>query len=1144
MNFCLSTVDTYLQQQRGAPGSASDEKPTSEGSSSAALGVAAGPPSSPPLASADGCSTSATSSNSLKSLLQLIAGVAAAAQKIPVGDDYTIQTGSNSNARRAAEAAAADTLRALIDVSSGCAGGALSLAPLRRAEALYRDLADPSASISCSNNLTSTSNSTSNSASNSGFLQKDGQQIHEGIGSGVQALLDDLLEAVDASLEAHRQNPQQKIRMRLAPSGQPPSQQQEQQDTLQQQRRQKQKRITSGTSPLVQQLKGSDGSRESLLTQLEGRPQSQWAFLIDNYSKLFVPRMQQKPHGRYPLSEATLTAQRRRALWIERRKDIMEDALAAAAAEFSPGRTQKEQQQQLLLLKQRDQALLRLQQEEEAEREAESTEPLPHPYEGELKDLEWLLDNDLLQQGVYADFFSMKEPPVAPPTEETPLVIVETPRQLREMLDELCSGRHRVVALDTEHHSYESYKGFVCLLQLSTCTSAGAPKDFLVDPFSLFYELTQLNRLTADPKILKVMHGATSDVLWLQRDFSVYFVNVFDTAVAARTLTIPGGASLANLLSFYLKKRKDTKMQLADWRIRPLSDEMKNYGRSDTHYLPYLYQCMQNQLLSRDDETGIYTLRCTTPHDLGTPTASGRAAVLGVLQRSRNICLSLYTEGPFDAEAEAAQMLRRNNTALAPLSVAVLKGLLAWRDSVARKRDVSPHAVLPNACVLLLAQRRPLEHVHLRHAIRPTPAAIHRYGPEILKAIQSQETLQPIKQQRSQEEDQAGEDDAAELLPSAEVLRGAAADQEGLLDAETVPASAPSLQDTLVGDKDSQRFFKGLEDVSNGSSNESNTPGSSSDKACQPQQLPVRVGGFFSGGAEALKSPVVIRISSAVLSHRMQDVEFRKRVSCSPYLGLPATSMVASLFCALTGMPHKFRLPWLSGLLGVSSVAVGAAASPSFADVSRFASANATAAGGAARAAQLRGRLSSKCSVLSVLLLWLSQAYIPTRMARQVARWVYSQLQQMERDQLLHSRSKRRRDELLQAPAEQPQTGRTTSSEFLLLPAYPPPPPPPEAVPTAAAAAVASGLTSVDAATTSVATAAGPVDSAVRPTNGEKETPNDTEGKCPLSGGPDLALGLVTIAQQKWKRRKRQRTRTATAAAAPAVLAQNPTPGF
>lgn len=35
---------------------------------------------------------------------------------------------------------------------------------------------------------------------------------------------------------------------------------------------------------------------------------------------------------------------------------------------------------------------------------------------------------------------------------------------------------------------------------------------------------------------------------------------------------------------------------------RPLTKEMKSYGRSDTHYLPYIYQCMQNQLLARDDQ--------------------------------------------------------------------------------------------------------------------------------------------------------------------------------------------------------------------------------------------------------------------------------------------------------------------------------------------------------------------------------------------------------------------------------------------------------------------------------------------------------------------------------------------------------------
>lgn len=77
-------------------------------------------------------------------------------------------------------------------------------------------------------------------------------------------------------------------------------------------------------------------------------------------------------------------------------------------------------------------------------------------------------------------------------------------------------GRHKVVAIDTEHHSYESYKGFICLIQLSTCGSAGAAKDFLVDPFSLFVHLTALNELTANPKILKILHGSASDVIWLQ----------------------------------------------------------------------------------------------------------------------------------------------------------------------------------------------------------------------------------------------------------------------------------------------------------------------------------------------------------------------------------------------------------------------------------------------------------------------------------------------------------------------------------------------------------------------------------------------------------------------------------------------------
>ena len=49
-------------------------------------------------------------------------------------------------------------------------------------------------------------------------------------------------------------------------------------------------------------------------------------------------------------------------------------------------------------------------------------------------------------------------------------------------------------------------------------------------------------------QVVKVLHGADSDIVWLQRDFGIYVVNLFDTGQAARVLTYPS-AGLAYLLS-------------------------------------------------------------------------------------------------------------------------------------------------------------------------------------------------------------------------------------------------------------------------------------------------------------------------------------------------------------------------------------------------------------------------------------------------------------------------------------------------------------------------------------------------------------------------------------------------------------------
>ena len=66
---------------------------------------------------------------------------------------------------------------------------------------------------------------------------------------------------------------------------------------------------------------------------------------------------------------------------------------------------------------------------------------------------------------------------------------------------------------------------------------------------------------------LQVFHGADKDVEWLQRDFGIYVVNMFDTGQASRVLNM-SRFSLAHLLSYYCDVEADKQYQLADWRIR------------------------------------------------------------------------------------------------------------------------------------------------------------------------------------------------------------------------------------------------------------------------------------------------------------------------------------------------------------------------------------------------------------------------------------------------------------------------------------------------------------------------------------------------------------------------------------------------
>lgn len=56
---------------------------------------------------------------------------------------------------------------------------------------------------------------------------------------------------------------------------------------------------------------------------------------------------------------------------------------------------------------------------------------------------------------------------------------------------------------------------------------------------------------------------------------------MFDTGQASRVLAYPS-ASLAYLLESHVGYSADKRYQLADWRLRPLPDDMMAYARADT----------------------------------------------------------------------------------------------------------------------------------------------------------------------------------------------------------------------------------------------------------------------------------------------------------------------------------------------------------------------------------------------------------------------------------------------------------------------------------------------------------------------------------------------------------------------------------
>ena len=340
--------------------------------------------------------------------------------------------------------------------------------------------------------------------------------------------------------------------------------------------------------------------------------------------------------------------------------------------------------------------------------ESEDLEEYAHPYHTEI------------EQYVYpASVYTHAEPIPYHPFETTTAIFVDTEAALRTMLEDLESATE--LAVDLEHHDQRSYIGLVSLMQIST-----RDQDYIVDTLAppVRRNLSILNSVFADPKILKVLHGAYMDIMWLQRDLGLYVVGLFDTHYASRALGYPGG-SLAYLLQRFAGVEAQKQYQLADWRVRPLGQALFDYARSDTHYLLYIFDNMRNELIARSD--------------LSLPDQEGDK-LHDVLIRSSETALQRYEHPVYDQELGQGgmgwyKMLSKTPALLNKEQFAVFRAVHHWRDRVAREQDDSTHFIMPNHAILNLAKQIPITRQDVMGMAHPITASVRSRIDELVTVI-------------------------------------------------------------------------------------------------------------------------------------------------------------------------------------------------------------------------------------------------------------------------------------------------------------------------------------------------------------------------------------------------------------------------
>lgn len=163
------------------------------------------------------------------------------------------------------------------------------------------------------------------------------------------------------------------------------------------------------------------------------------------------------------------------------------------------------------------------------------------------------------------------------------------------LLDKWKNNRIPVIALDIEaENNLHQYGERLCLVQVNDGTNI-----YIIDPFTI--KKTHLKNLFENPRILKIMYDASSDLSLLKNAHDMEIKSILDLRPAVEILDYEK-KDLHSVIAadMDIRMQKKSKFQRFNWTRRPLPEDVLEYASNDVAHLFELKKAVMDKIITGD----------------------------------------------------------------------------------------------------------------------------------------------------------------------------------------------------------------------------------------------------------------------------------------------------------------------------------------------------------------------------------------------------------------------------------------------------------------------------------------------------------------------------------------------------------------